>query len=269
MPRPGRTAATALVLLLAAALPARAEDLTIVSRLTRDGGAPTTATSYLSSRHARMVQGDGQETIVDLQTGQMTLIDHGRKEYFVVTRQEMEEMKARLQERLDSPEMQRAREQMKNLPPEVQQRMQGMLGAMSGGVDVRKTGTTRRIAGYTCENWTITMGPLGTTEQCMTTELALPEQAWDTYRDLADGMKGLLAAAGPLGQSLSELATKMKQVKGFPLATTTTTSLMGRTTKQAMEVVEVRKGPIPASAWQVPPGYQKADNPMAKGLREN
>ncbi|HUG52107.1 MAG TPA: DUF4412 domain-containing protein [Vicinamibacteria bacterium] len=263
---PRRAAALALAPLLFAALPAAGEDLTIVSRLTRDGGPPTTATSYISGHHARMVQGDGQEAIVDLQTGQMTLVDHGKKEYFVVTRQEMDEVKARIQERTNSPEMQRAQEQMKNLPPEVQKRMQGMMGAMVGSADVRKMGTRRTIAGYTCLNWTITMGPLGTTEQCMTTELELPAQAWDSYRELADGMKGLLAAAGPMGQGLADLATKMKQVKGFPLATTTTTSLMGRTMKQTMEVVEVKKGPIPASAWQVPAGYKKIENPMAKGL---
>jgi hypothetical protein len=133
-------------------------------------------------------------------------------------------------------------------------------------VDVKKKGTTRKVAGYTCDEWTISLGALGTTEQCMTTELALPAQAWDAYRDFADSMKGMMSAMGPMGQGLADLATKMKEVKGFPLATRTTTSLMGRTATQAMEVVEVKKGAIPASAFEVPAGYKKVDNPMAKAM---
>jgi hypothetical protein len=251
-------------LALAAAVPTAADDLTIVTRMTRDGAAPTTATSYISSDHARMVQGEGQEALLDLATGQMTVIDGRNKQYFVVTRQDIEQMKSHLQQQMNSPEMQRAQEQMKNLPPEVQKRMQGMMGGMAGSVDVQKTGTTRKIAGYTCENWTISMGALGKTEQCMTTELALPVQVWDAYRDLADSMKGMMPAMGPMGQSFADLATKLRQIKGFPLATTTTTTVMGRTMSQASEVVEVRKGPIPASAWEVPSGYKKVDNPMSK-----
>jgi hypothetical protein len=264
-------------LALAAAVPTAADDLTIVTRMTTAARPrvlsraaatslrpPTTATSYISSHHARMVQGEGQEAIFDLATGQMTVIDGRNKQYFVVTRQDIEQMKSRLQQQMNSPEMQRAQEQMKNLPPEVQKRMQGMMGGMAGSVDVQKTGTTRKIAGYTCENWTISMGALGKTEQCMTTELALPVQVWDAYRDLADGMKGMMSAMGPMGQSFADLATKLRQIKGFPLATTTTTTVMGRTMSQSSEVVEVRKGPIPAAAWEVPAGYKKVDNPMSK-----
>ena len=52
-------------------------------------------------------------------------------------------MKARLQQLTNSPEMQKAQEQMKNLPPEIQKKMQGMMGG-AGGFDVQKTGTTPR-----------------------------------------------------------------------------------------------------------------------------
>ncbi len=155
--------------LLGAALPAAADDLTIVSRMTRDGGEPTTATSYLASDHARIIQPDGQEAILDLKTGQITVLDGRKKEYFVVTRQDMDQMKARLQQTMNSPEMQKAQEQMKNLPPEVQKRMQGMMGAAAGSFYVKKAGTTRKIAGYNCDNWTITIGQFSKTEQCMTT----------------------------------------------------------------------------------------------------
>jgi hypothetical protein len=248
---------------LAAALPAAAEDLTIVSKVTRDGAAPGTATSYLSSTHARVVQPDGGEAIVDLGTGSITVIDGRKKEYFVVTRQDMEQMKSRLQALTNSPEMQRAQEQMKNLPPEIQKRMQGMMGG-AGGFDVQKTGTTRKIAGYTCENWVVSLGQFSKTEQCMTSELPIPAPTWAAYRDFAEGMQGMMAAMGPMGKGMADVAAKMKEMRGFPLAVTTSASMMGRSMNSTTEVVEVKKGAIPASAWAIPEGYRKVDNPMLK-----
>jgi len=59
----------------------------------------------------------------------------------------------------------------------------------------------------------------------------------------------------------------MKDMKGYPLLVTATTTLMGRPTITTTEVVEVKRGSVPASAWQVPAGYTKVDNPMAKGGR--
>jgi hypothetical protein len=249
--------------LLTAALPAAADDLTIVSRTTREG-PPTTATSYLSSDHARIVQPDGQEAILDLKTGQITVIDGRKKEYFVVTRQDMDQMKARMQQAMNTPEMQRAQEQMKNMPPEVQKRMQGMMGAVAGSFDVKKTGTSRKVAGYNCDNWTITLGQFSKTEQCVTTELPVPVQTWDAYRDFAEGMRSMMASMGPMAKGMADMAAKMKEMRGFPLATSTTSSFMGRSVSTSSEVTEIKKGAIPASAWEVPAGYRKVDNPMLK-----
>ena len=251
--------------LLGAALPAAADDLTIVSKTTRDGGEPTTATSYLSTDHARMVQPEGGEAILDLKTGQITVIDGRKKEYYVVTRQDMDQMKAKLQQTMNSPEMQRAQEQMKNLPPDVQKKMQGVMGAAVAGVDVKKTGTTRKIAGYNCDNWTVTFGP-SKTEQCVTTELPLPVQTWDAYRDFAEGMRSMMASMGPMAKGMEDMAAKMKEMRGYPLAVSNSMSIMGRSSSSSSEVVEVKKGAIPASAWEVPAGYKKVDNPMLKAM---
>ncbi len=258
--------AAATVALAVVALPAAADDLTIVSKASRDGGAAVTTTSYLSSDHARMSQADGQETILDVKAGQITVIDGKKREYYVVTRQDMDQLKARVQQTMNSPEMVKAREQMKSLPPEIQKRMQGMMGAAVSAVDVHKAGTSRKVAGYTCEDWTITVGQLSKTQECLTSELPLPVQAWDSYRDFADSMKSLSQSMGPLSQGMTDLQAKMKDVKGYPLATSTSTSVLGRSSTVTSEVTEIKKGPIPASAWEVPAGYRKVDNPMLKAM---
>ena len=100
------------VLTLALAGPAAADDLTILSKVTRGEEPLTTATSYLTSDHVRVIQGEGREMIADLKTGDVTMVDGRKKQYFVVTRQDMDQLKARIQQQANSPEMQRAQEQM-------------------------------------------------------------------------------------------------------------------------------------------------------------
>jgi len=145
--------------------------------------------------------------------------------------------------------------------------MQAAMGGLVSSMIVQKTGATRKIAGYTCENWTVTLGQISKTEQCLTTELPLPVQAWDAYRDFANSMMGMMSAMGPLAKGLAEMQEKMKDMKGYPLAVTTTTTMMSRPTITTTEVVEIKRGPVPASAWQVPAAYTKMENPMAKGGR--
>lgn len=255
------------VLALALPLPALADDLTIVTRVARGDDAPTTATSYVSADRVRIVQADGREFMADMKSGDITMVDGRRKQYSVITRQDMEQLKARMQQQMNSPEMQKAQEQMKNLPPEVQKKMQAAMGGMMSSITVQKTGGTRKVAGYTCENWTVSFGQLSRTEQCMSTELPLPTQAWDSYRDFANSMMGMMGAMGPMAKGLTELREKMKEMRGFPMAVTTTTSVMGKQSTTTTEVTEVKRGPIPASAWQIPAGYTKVDNPLVKGGR--
>ena len=255
------------VLTIALAVPAAADDLTIVSKVTRGDEPPTTATSYLTSDHVRVVQGDGREMIADLKSGDITMVDNRKKEYFTITRQDMDQLKARIQQQANSPEMQRAQEQMKNLPAEVQKKMQAAMGGLVSAVSVQKTGATRKIAGYNCESWTVALGTMSRTEQCLSTELPLPVQAWDAYRGFAGDMMGMMSAMGPLAKGFSEMREKMKEMKGYPMAVTTTTTMVGRPATTATEVVEVKRGSVPASAWQVPAGYTKVDNPMTRHSR--
>lgn len=256
-----------VALALAAAVPAAAEDLTIVSKRTHDGKPAETTTSYLASDHIRMAQAEGQEFIMELKTGQMTVLDGKKKTYYVVTREDMETLKAKMTERMNSPEMKKAQEQMKSLPPEMQKKMEAMMGGVAGAIDVQKTGTTRKVAGYTCENWTVNMGGMSKSEECLTSELQFPVQAWDSYRDYAESMKSLMAAMGPMAKGMGQAQEKFKQMKGFPLANTTTVSVLGHSSTSTSEVTEIKKGPIPASAWEIPAGYAKIDNPMLKALQ--
>lgn len=256
---------TIFSLALVVASAAGAEDLTIISKVTHDGGPAETATSYIASDHFRISQPDGSDAIFDLKSGDMTLLNAKKKTYSVITQKEIDDMAAMRNEQMDSPEMKEAQEQMKNLPPEMQKRMEAVMGGMFK-VDAQKTGTRRTIAGLPCDDWTVTIGQMSTSEQCLTTELKMPAQAWDKYKKYADTMKSMMAAFGPMARSLASMKEQFAKMKGYPLANTTTTNIMGRKSVSTSEVTALKYGPVPSSAWVIPAGYKQVESPMKQAM---
>jgi uncharacterized protein DUF4412 len=254
-------------LVLCTALTASAQDMTITSKVTRDGGAPETSVSYVSSDHVRMSQADGNDVIMDLKAGDMTMIDHKKKQYWTMTQKDIDDMAAMMKEQMNSPEMKEAQEKMKNLPPDVQKRMESMMGGMMT-TTVQKTGTSRTVAGFHCDNWTVDIGTFSKSEQCVTTELKFPEQTYDRFKNYMDSLRSMMASMGPMSKGFDQMREQMQKIKGFPIANKTTTSIMGHTSTSTSEVTDVKRGPIPASAWEIPAGYKKVDSPMKQGMQQ-
>ena len=256
-----RTLSIAAFLPLAAL--ASAEDLTIVSKVTRDGSAPETTTSYMTTDKIRMAHGEGRDAIIDYKAAQMISIDHKRKTYSVTTQKEMDEAAAKIEAQMNSPEMQKARDAMKDLPPE-QRKAIAAFG--DGLVEVEKLGTSRKVAGYSCENWSVKIGGMSRSEECLSTELKFPVQVFAMYKKYMESMRGVMASMGSMGMDFEKMKTELQKLKGYPLAVTTTVDVMGHKSVTQSEVLEVKHGPIPASAFDIPAGYQKVDSPMLKGL---
>jgi hypothetical protein len=233
-------------------------DLTITSKVTHDGGDPQTAVSYMSSDHVRVAQPDGNEIMVNFATGDMTMINGAKKQYWVMTKQDWDAISAKMKNAMASPEM-------KNLPPEVQQKMQAMMGGMMT-VNVAKTGNSRTVAGFKCDEYTISIGEFSKSTECVTKDVKLPVEAWARYKDFADRIRTMMAAMGPMAKNLDAMQEQLKKVQGFPVASSTTLSIMGRNSSSTSEVTGVKEGAIPATAWQVPAGFTKVDNPAAKAL---
>jgi Domain of unknown function (DUF4412) len=203
----------------------------------------------------RMGTAEGHETMVDLKTGVMTTLDGKKKTYYTVTKQDMEEFGVKMKERMNDPEMKKGMEMMAK-----------MSAGMAGSFDVKKTGVTRRIAGFGCEEWTITMGAMSTMKECVTTDLQYPAHAFDAYKGFSESMRSMTSAFGPMAKAGADLAEKMKNMKGYPVASSTAIDVMGNKSTTESEVIEVRRGSIPASAWEIPAGYTKIENPMLKAF---
>lgn len=230
-----------------AVLPAAAADLTIVYKVTGSDGKASTATDYYT--HDKFRSGDGaHDSIFDVAAGRIVTIDHARKEYSEMTVAEMEAAVKAAAAQMDAA--------MQNMPPAMREKMAGMMGA--GGVKVTPGSDSRTIAGYPTQPYVITIGP-SRTETWNTTALTPPLDAGEMTR--------LQALAGPAGRSMGNALEEFKKIKGMALASSSTVSVMGRTITTSREATEVKTGPVPATAFEIPAGYKKVDSPLAKMMR--
>jgi hypothetical protein len=225
--------------LVAAGALAGAEDLTVLSRTTV-GSTTSNTTSYFTDGKFRT--GDGStDTIVDLATGQMTFVDHKKKEYWQTSQAEMQAMFAQLDEQLKGAGG-----------------MGGLMEKMMGGpmpeIVVTKGTNARTIAGYPTEHWLVTAGDWKY-EVWAASSLALPASYWDAA-------KAPFATMGPMARRFVKMFDGMRQVQGFPLASNFTYKLMGKSVNTMSEATEVKKGAIAAPSFEVPAGYKKKDAPF-------
>jgi hypothetical protein len=230
--------AFSFVLVAAAALPARAEDLTIVKNVTAGKDKVVAATDYVSAERVRTSSGDS-DTIVEHSTGKMTAIDHRKKQYYETSLAEM----AAFFQRMD--------QQMEGSP------LGGLLGAAAGSVRVEKGTGSRKVAGHDCDPYVLSLGEAMKFDVCAARELKMSERYFDA-------MKSPYAGMGPAGKNFEKMFEEMKKIKGYPLSVAMNAKMMMFKINTLSEATEVKKGPIPASAWEVPAGYKKVKSPFAK-----
>ena len=255
--------ASAVSLSAVSAPVASAEDLTLVFKSTTKDGA-STATSYYSSE--KMRSGDAEhETIVEYGPAKIVSIDHKKKEYSEITLAEMEAAMKQASQKMEEASKQ-MEQQMAAMPPAVREKMEQMMGGGAAAVTVTKGGS-RQVAGYSCQDYTIAMGETLTTKLCATTALAFPAPNVD-YRKFASfaGSAGAMAN-NPMFKGMAKLADEMKKIEGITIAESTSVKVMGHSTDSSREAVEIKKGPIPASAFDVATlakGYKKVPHPVTK-----
>lgn len=232
-------ALTGIVVLgsLALAGAAPAEDLTIVTTVDVGKGQPITTTQYIGKDKVRSSDGEN-DTIMDQATGTIVMVNHKKKEYFETSLQDMAATMAKMEK------------EMQGTP------MASMFGKVEP-VSVQKGAQPRKVAGYDTEHWVMSMGEGMKFEIWAAPGLEVPLQYYDTR-------KAQYAAMGPMGKRFQAMFEEMRKVKGFPLATTISAKMMMVNMQIKSEATEVRKGAIPASAFQVPAGYKKKDPPFKK-----
>jgi len=245
------------------AVPARAEDLTIVFKATGSGAAGT-STSYYSSEKMRTGSGD-TETIFEYAPGKITSIDHKKKEYSEITLAEMEAAMKAAAAKMEQANAQ-MKQQMDAMPPAMREKMEQMMGGVASSVTVAKGGT-RQVAGYTCQDYTVAMGQAMTTKICATSALQFPAPNVDYRKFTSFAGSAATMANNPMFKSMGKMADEMKKIEGFTIAESTSMKIMGKSMDSSKEAVEIKKGPIPASAFDVAAiakGYKKVPHPATR-----
>lgn len=247
-----------LALLVGAALawPAAAADLTVAYKVTSNGKT-STVTDYYTPEKFRT--GDAEnETIFETASGRIVSIDHKRKEYSETTLAEIEAALAKASAQVEEA-MKQQEEAMKNMPPAMREKLQKMMGGgggLLGGLTVTKGAGTREIAGYATQQYVVAMGDAMKTEIWSAEGLTPPVHPGQLLR--------LRSLASPALKAMGKASAEFEKIKGMPLATTSTFSFMGRSRTETKEATEVKTGPVPATAFDVPAGYKKVASPLTK-----
>jgi hypothetical protein len=214
----------------------RAQDLTIVSTVTF-GNSVSTATHYLTPEDSRVSAPD-TDSIVHFSTGKITMIDRRKQEYWEATAEEMEAYWDRV-----------ARD-VRGSP------LEEMFG-LREKPRLEKLPGKRKFAGYDCEHYSLSIGDALEVDFWAAPGLERPARYFD-------GRKASAAAMGPMGQLFRKMYEELKSVRGLPLSTAIIVRTPVSRTETLDEVTEVKKGPIPASTFDVPAGYRKRKSPFVK-----
>jgi hypothetical protein len=217
-------------------IPARAEDLTVLYRVTL-GNSENKSTQYITSEWSRTA-GDQTDQIVHSPTGKMILADHKKKEYYETSLEEMSAYLDRLTRQLKGSGVEK-------------------MFALDEEAKVEKLPGKKVFAGYDCEHYSVSLGSALEIDLWAAPSLQPPPRYYD-------GRKLAYAAAGPMGKLFEKAFEEMKKIKGFPLSSAFIVRTPMSRTETLSEATEVRKGKIPASTFEVPAGYRKKESPFAK-----
>jgi hypothetical protein len=209
-----------------------------------------TSTMYMTAGKMLMQQ-DRSNVLVDIASGTITFIDPDKKQYWTMTREDMEAMGKAMSAKMT--EMQK--------DPRAAAMMQNMMGAL-GPVKLETGTQTKTIAGYPCTQYTVTMGEKAKMVYWTTTSLQPPFSA----EQLFNAETGMLRA-NPMFSRMSAMFDEMKKMKGVPLASSSTMSMGPMQVENSSEATEVKTSPIPASTFEIPKDFTKVDSPMSKMLK--
>jgi len=143
--------------------------------------------------------------------------------------------------------------------PEMAPMMDQMMKMWAASVTVTPSDRSGEFGGYACKfsRIDISMGMMQMTmDSCLSDKLPID---YSRYKALSEAQAELI----PSGSWMKDLAEKMK---GFPVHSDTTTTMMGKSFQSSQELQSVEEKAPPAGFYEVPPGYKMIKyDPMSQG----
>lgn len=192
----------------------------------------------------------------------ITILDDKRKQYREMDKESIKKMGAKA-----SDAMAKMQERMKNMTPEQRAQMEQMMGKhVPGGLNAGKpdvweskdTGKSETVEGRKCQVWTLSRNGALIEELCVVPFKSLPgtEDFEKAFKEMADAFAEL-AKAMPNADSAVKARTN---IQGYPVRTRSYTA-EGKYRGEETVLTKWSVESIPASAFQVPAGYKKAEMP--------
>jgi hypothetical protein len=206
--------------------------------------------NYMMPKMFKVDQDDKQSIITNLEKKMIVIVNHQQKTYSEMT---FDSMQARMKKMsgANDARMEELQAKMKDMPEEQRKMMEKMLGPMAAGsspVEVKKTDSTKTIAGLSCTKYDIIQGE----KTIMTVWATTGIKGFNKVRTDWEAFSKQMTDQMP-GQMGKNIAVGMKKIEGFPMETqlgdivTTVTKIEQRST--------------PASVFTVPADYTKTEEP--------
>lgn len=240
---------------LAIAVPAAASAGWYAKQSHATAGAPAAAKARTSDmfyghHKLRIDNPDNSSVIIDLVSGDFTMIDHSRKMYATVTLDELVKMQNEMLAQMKA--------QLPKMPPEVRTQIEAQIKkqeeAQKADLKIKATKKTDTVAGAKCSVFTWT-APDGDVEACMATKTKVDTSAFRSdAKKLAKKLKKSGVGAGGASMVLLQVADR-----GFPLRTVRKMSMGGQTMSATSEILEMKTQDVPKTKVAPPKGYKKED----------
>jgi len=235
-----------LLLLAISAAGALAQGLYWESTVSGDKieGTDVVKTWYMPKMMKIQTGKEGDFSILRLDQEKFYMIKSGEKTYSVMTFAEMEQGMKRA-----NAQMEKAMEQMKDMPAEQREMMEKLLGKSTGKKEakavVKKLGDTKKVGGFACTRHKIMRGTEEIAELWITKEI----RGFDAMRNDLKAFSKRMTTMNPMMGG--DLASAMESLDGFPMET----GMMGMKTV----VTKVEPKSTTLSEFEVPSGYKKVD----------
>ncbi len=193
---------------------------------------------------------NGEDMILRFDKELMWSINHKNKTYTEMTFADMQK---------GMKDMQSAfQEQMKNMSPEERKAMQEMMGKGMGKmfsdqssieISLKRTGKTKTILGYDCEQVYFNLDDVPMMEMWVTTKLSMGTEWIDIYEKM--------------GMMKFKISAEARKLRGLPLVSKVTTDMGMGKMETLTETTRVVKTSVADSEFEVPKGYKKQSMKMS------
>jgi len=208
-----------------------------------------TTTMWLTEGMAYSTMGDSASVIFYLERGEICFINHEEKQYSLMP-MDLGEIIDEVLEEEDEEARQMA---------EV---MKGMASAIMGSVEISVTPTeeTRKIGDWDCTKYNVdlSMAMMKSKQELWATEDI--EVDYTMFQAVSSGMMAQMPG-------FDKVLEEMKQIKGIPVMSTATASIMGSEMVTTTELIEYAEKDAPDGIFDIPEGYKKVEMGMGMGDR--